>query len=132
MHFEETRKKAGDEKNEFAEKMLNNRKVVFTKTLKHFEWEHTVLAKGDLTEEVNKLKQQNGKDIIAYGRAEFASSLIQTGLVDEYHLLVSPAALPAGKAILDKLPKVAQLKLDKAIAFECGIVLPKYCHYNDI
>jgi dihydrofolate reductase len=55
-----------DESYEFAKKMIDTPKVVFTKTLDKSEWVNTVLAKGDLTEEVNKLKAQNGNDIIVY------------------------------------------------------------------
>ena len=50
---------------EGAEKINNSRKVVFTKTLNKSEWDNTVLAKGDLVDEVTKLKKQDGKDIIA-------------------------------------------------------------------
>ncbi|MEP6596156.1 MAG: hypothetical protein ABJA71_09415 [Ginsengibacter sp.] len=47
--------------------MNNTHKVVFTKTIDKSEWNNTVLAKGDLADEITKLKKQDGKDIIAYG-----------------------------------------------------------------
>src|SRR5213079_3142011 len=50
------------------------------------------LAKGNLAEEIASLKQQNGKDIIVIGGAGFVSSLINEGLIDEYHLIVNPTA----------------------------------------
>lgn len=56
-------------------------KVVFTKTLDKSVWDKAELAKGDLKEEVNKLKSQNGKDIIVYGGSSFVSALIKAGLV---------------------------------------------------
>jgi dihydrofolate reductase len=67
-----------------VDKLNNTAKVVFTKTLDRSEWDNTVLAKGDLVDEINKLKKQDGKDIIAYGGATFIYSLIQLQLVTEW------------------------------------------------
>lgn len=111
---------------EGAEKINNTAKVVFTKTLEKSEWENTILAKGDITEEINKLKNQDGKDIIAYGGGGFVSSLIKESLIDEYHLLVNPTILGDGIAIFKDLEERQNLKLVKSKAFECGIVLLCY------
>ena len=66
----------------------NTLKVVFTKTLSNSDpivmgWGNTILAEGDIIEEVNKLKNQSGRDIIAYGGGSFVSSLIREKLIDE-------------------------------------------------
>jgi dihydrofolate reductase len=115
----------------FARKMMDKPKVVFSKTLDRSDpitigWENTTIAKGDITDEVNKLKNQSGKDIIVYGGAGFDSSLIKEALIDEFHLFINPAAigngLPIFKALLNKQP----LKLVKAIPFDCGIVVLNY------
>ena len=74
-------------------------KVVFTKTLTKSEWDNTVLAKGDLVTEVNKLKNQNGKDIIAYGGGKFVSALIKENLIDELHLFINPSIIGNGMPI---------------------------------
>lgn len=84
---------------DFARKMNGTPKIVFSKTLEKSEWENAQVAKGNLTEEINKLKQGSGRDIIVYGGAGFVSSLIQEGLIDEFHLFVNPAAIGAGLAI---------------------------------
>jgi dihydrofolate reductase len=110
----------------FGKKMTDTPKVVFTKTLDKSEWDNTVLAKGDLIEEVNKLKHQNGKDIIAYGGARFVSSLIKAGLIDEYNLFVNPTALGAGMSIFKEMDAKQNYKLKKTIAFNCGIALLQY------
>ena len=73
-----------------GKKFTDTHKVVFTKTLDKSEWENTTLAKGDLTEEIAKLKSQPGNDIIAYGGSTFVSSLIKSDLIDELHLFVNP------------------------------------------
>lgn len=107
-------------------KFAETHKVVFSKTLAKSEWEHTVLAKGDLVDGIYKLKQQAGQDIIAYGGATFVSALIQHGLIDEYHLFVNPAAIGNGLAIFNKLEGEQTLTLVKASTFDCGIVMLHY------
>jgi len=109
-----------------ADKINRTPKVVFTKTLEKSEWANTVLATGDLVEEVNRRKAQEGKDMIAYGGGTFVSSLIQAGLIDEFHLLVNPVALGKGMPIFQNLEEKQNLTLKKSIAFSCGIVLLCY------
>lgn len=107
-------------------KFTDTHKVVFTKTLEKAEWDHTVLAKGDLVDEITALKNQAGKDIIAYGGATFVSALIQHGLIDEYHLFINPTAIGNGLPIFNGLDRNRNLRLVKATAFECGIVVLNY------
>lgn len=101
-------------------------KVVFTKTLDQSPWGNTALAKGDLADEINRLKQQNGKDIIAYGGGTFVSALIGQDLIDEYHLFVNPVAIGKGMAIFQTLGRNLNLSLVKATPFDCGIVVLHY------
>jgi dihydrofolate reductase len=107
-------------------KMNNTPKVVFTKTLDKSAWDNTVLAKGYLGDEINKLKSQNGQDMIAYGGVTFVSSLIKTNLIDEYHLFVNPVAIGTGMSIFKGLGNKQNLTLKKSLAFACGIVLLYY------
>ena len=109
-----------------AKKFVDIPKVVFTKTLSKSSWKNTTLAKGDLLEEVNKLKRQDGKGIIVYGGAGFVSSLIQHNLIDDYHLFINPAAIGKGMAIFNKVKDQFNLKLLKSNAFSCGIVVNHY------
>lgn len=110
----------------FAKKMIETPKVVFTKTLNKSKWVNTDIATGDLTGEINKLKRQEGKDIIVYGGASFDSSLIKAGLIDEFHLFVNPAAIGKGMTIFKDLNEIQKLILVKSLAFDCGIVLLHY------
>ncbi len=83
-------------------KFTGTPKVVFTKTLARSGWDNTVLAKGNLVDEIADLKKRDGRDIIAYGGATFVSALIQHGLIDEYHLFVNPAAsVPVRRYLID-------------------------------
>jgi dihydrofolate reductase len=106
--------------------MVNTPKIVFTKTLTRSGWDNTTLATGDIKEEVNKLKDQNGKDIVVYGGAGFVSSLIKEGLIDEYHLFVDPAAIGAGMPIFRELVRIQQFSLVKCIPSESGTVVLVY------
>jgi dihydrofolate reductase len=110
----------------FAKKMIETPKVVFTKTLNKSKWVNTDIATGDLTDEINKLKRQEGKDIIVYGGASFDSSLIKAGLIDEFHLFVNPAAIGNGMTIFKDLNEMQKFTLVKSTAFDCGIVLLHY------
>lgn len=101
-------------------------KVVFSKTLDASLWEDTVLAKGELVDEITALKNRDGQDIIAYGGATFVSSLIQYGLIDEYHLFINPAAIGSGMSIFKELRSKQELKLVKASPFDCGMVVLHY------
>jgi dihydrofolate reductase len=111
---------------EGADKFNSTKKVVFTKTLEKSKWDNTVLAKGDLVDEITKLKKQDGKDIIAYGGATFVSALIKHGLIDEFHLFINPTAIGNGKSIFKELDSKQNLILVKSTSFECGIVVLNY------
>ena len=115
-------KKPDDPWYPFAKKMIETPKVVFTKTLKVSKWVNTVLATGDLTDEIMKLKSESGKDIIVYGGATFDSSLIKAGLIDEFHLLIEPAAIGSGMAIFKDLKEVQKFTMIKTTPFDSGIV----------
>lgn len=111
---------------EFAKKMVDYPKVVFTKTLDKSVWANTELAKGNLVDEITKLKNGNGKDIIVYGGATFVSNLIKENLIEEFHLFVNPAAIGAGMSIFSKLVGKQNFKLIKSKGFDCGITLINY------
>jgi dihydrofolate reductase len=110
----------------FGKKMNDTPRVVFTKTLKESGWNNVVVANGDLAEEITKLKNQTGKDIIVYGGSTFVSSLIKAGLIDEYNLFVNPVAIGNGMTMFRSLEEKLTLKLENSVAFSCGIVLLKY------
>jgi dihydrofolate reductase len=107
-------------------KLTDTPKVVFSKTLDQSEWDNTVLAKGDLTAEITKLKNQDGQDIIAYGGATFVSALIKNGLIDEFHLFINPAAIGSGMPIFKELGHNLPMTLIKSTAFDCGIIALHY------
>jgi dihydrofolate reductase len=103
-------------------------KVVFSKTLQQPSslWNNTRLAKGELAEEINNLKEQPGRDIIVYGGASFVASLARQGLIDEYNLFVNPVVIGKGLFIFNALGASQMLNRIDSVAFPCGITLLKY------
>ena len=90
------------------------------------EWNNAKLAKGNLADESNTLKNQSGGDIIVYGGSGFVASLIERNLIDEYDLLVNPVAIGKSASIFGELQETLRLRLLKTRQFSCGTVLLCY------
>ncbi len=97
-------------------------KVVFSKTFDSSKWANTVVAQGDWVEAITKLKQAEGKDIIAYGGATFVSALIKAGLIDDLHLFINLAAIGSGMSIFQELAHKQALALVKATHLRVGLL----------
>lgn len=89
-------------------------------------WSHATVAGGDLATEINRLKEQDGKFILAHGGASFAQSLIRTGLVDEYRLLIHPVILGKGLPLFSAVLAPFDLKLENSIEFMTGTIANIY------
>ena len=84
----------------FAKPMNEIPKVVFSNSLTSATWDETTIAAGDLAEAVTRLKQErSGGYMLAHGGARFARSLVKTGLIDEYRLVIHPVVLGAGERL---------------------------------
>lgn len=125
-YWQDTFKKTDDPMHEFATRIVDAKKVVFTKTLDTSIWDKTELAKGDLKDEVHKLKSQEGKDIIVYGGSSFVSALIREGLIDEFHFFINPVAIGKGASAFEQLEDWQQLDLKKTITCDSGIIIAHY------
>jgi dihydrofolate reductase len=107
-------------------KFTETKKVVFTKTLDKSEWSNTILAKGNLVEEVMLLKNQTGGDIIAYGGGKFVSSLIGEKLIDELNLFVNPVVIGKGMSIFHEVTAMQSYMVVSVKNFQCGITALTY------
>ena len=112
----------------FAQRIVDARKIVFSKTLQSSKWPGVELARRPLVEEVNSLKAESGRDMIAFGGAGFASALVANDLVDEYQFYVNPIALREGLSIFKALGTDSDLKLREGEAYASGIVVTRYAH----
>ncbi len=84
----------------FAKPMNEIPKVVFSDSLASVDWGETTIATGDLTEAITRLKHERSDGyLLAHGGVRFARSLVQTGLIDEYRLVIHPVVLGAGERL---------------------------------
>jgi dihydrofolate reductase len=89
-------------------------------------WLHPTICTGKLATEIKRLKRGSGKPLLAHGGAGFARSLIGTGLIDEYMLLVHPVVLGKGMPIFSDLARPLDLALIESISFKSGEVMQIY------
>jgi dihydrofolate reductase len=85
-------------------------------------WAKPTVASGDLAEEVVRLKEQPGNFILVHGGARFAQSLVATGLIDEYRLVIHPVALGQGQPLFSALRSPVDLRLISSTPFGSGVV----------
>lgn len=89
-------------------------------------WRNPIVAHGDVSEEITRLKAQPGKPILAHGGASFARSLAAHGLIDEYRLVIHPVALGRGLALFSGLPQPLDFRLVSVKSFASGVVAHVY------
>lgn len=125
-YWSDVKANADHPENEAGITFSDTPKIVFSNTIKISLWDNTTVVNGNLVNEINKLKDQSGKDIIVYGGAEFVSSLIKEDLIDEYYLFVNPVAIKQGLTIFNKIPDMKKFNLRESKQFDCGINLLCY------
>jgi dihydrofolate reductase len=106
--------------------MNKSTKIVFSNTLTKPDWQNTRLVKGDAAEEVTKLKEQAGSDMIIFGSGKLVSSLAQKNLIDEYQFMVNPLILGRGTPLFNGLGSKISLKYIKSQVLNNGNVLLVY------
>lgn len=99
-------------------------KYVASTTLQQTEWNAT-LIRGDVAEEVAKLKQEEGQSILKFGTGELDRTLMQHNLVDEFHFWLFPVVAGSGQRLLDGID-TTHLKLLDTTRFNSGIVVLAY------
>jgi dihydrofolate reductase len=112
---------------EFAQTFVSKKKVVFSRSLASAEDENTRIVRTNLRDEILKLKQEPGKNILV-GGVDIPSQLIELGLVDEYRFVVAPIFVGEGRRLLEgvSLRERLQLKLVESKIFESGCVALRY------
>ncbi len=111
---------------ELAPTINNIQKIVFSKSLEKLTWSNSVLFTDIVPEEIRKMKEQPGKDILVVGSASIAQQLTNLGLIDEYHLLIHPVILGTGKPLFKDIKDRMNLKLVETKTFRNGVVLLRY------
>ena len=110
----------------FADRMNSLPKFVVSTTLEKLEWNNSRLIKENIAEEVSKLKQQPGQDILIAGSVELVYTLMRHDLIDEYRIMVHPVVVGSGKRLFRDGSQTKVLKLVDTKTFSSGIVVLSY------
>ncbi|MGQ8338003.1 dihydrofolate reductase family protein [Sunxiuqinia sp. A32] len=104
----------------------NVSKVVLSKTLNETGLLNTTVISDNLVENINKLKQQPGKNILIFGSPRASYSLLNAGLVDEFWIFVNPVLLGQGIPLFKNVPELINLRLIGTKTFTSGVVALHY------
>ncbi|MGA9470860.1 MAG: dihydrofolate reductase family protein [Terriglobales bacterium] len=112
---------------EFAQAFVSKKKVVFSRSLDSAEDGNTRIVRTNLRDEILKLKEEPGKDILV-GGVDIPSQLKELGLVDEYRIVVAPVVVGKGRRLFEdvSLPEKLRLKLVESKVFKSGCVALRY------
>ncbi|HET9804322.1 MAG TPA: dihydrofolate reductase family protein [Candidatus Acidoferrum sp.] len=112
---------------DFAQAFCSTSRVVFSRTLDNVDDRSTKIVRSNLRDEILKLKQESGKDILV-GGVDLPSQLMQLGLIDEYRFVVGPALAGEGRRLLDgaSLPQTLQLNFVGSRVFKSGSIALHY------
>jgi dihydrofolate reductase len=112
-----------------ADRMNNTPKLVVSRTLTTAPWgtwNNASILSNNLEDELERRKQQPGKNIVIYGSAQLVQALTQSRLIDEYHMLVHPVLLGSGKRLFAGATQPTTLTLLRTEAFTNGVVVLYY------
>ena len=110
----------------FADRMNSLPKYVVSSTLEKPEWNNSRLIRGNIPEEIKKLKREIRRNILIDGGSDLTNLLMQHDLIDEYRLLVHPIVLGKGKRLFREDSPNRELKLKEAKALSNGVVALVY------
>jgi dihydrofolate reductase len=101
-------------------------KVVLSKTISEKGLDNTTIISGQLTDNINKIKKQDGKNILIFGSPGASHSLLNEGLIDEFWLFVNPIILGQGMPLFKDITGTTKLKLVDSKTFACGVIALHY------
>jgi dihydrofolate reductase len=111
---------------EFADKFNAMPKYVVSSTLEEPEWNNSTVLEGDVAQEVAKLKQELGGNIVVHGSAQLVQTLVEHDLVDELRLMVFPVVLGAGKRLFGETSDKKPLRLVGSQVVGDGVTILTY------
>jgi dihydrofolate reductase len=111
---------------EFADKFNSMPKYVVSSTLDEPEWNNSTVLKGDVVEEVEKLRREQDGDIVVHGSAQLVQTLLEHDLVDELRLMVYPLVLGSGRRLFDETSDKKPLRLVDSKVVGDGVTILIY------
>jgi dihydrofolate reductase len=100
--------------------------VVLSKTINESTLQNTKVISDNLSENINKIKQQEGKNILIFGSPRASQSLLNEGLIDEFWLFINPIILGQGMPLFKNITGTSSLKLEESKIFSCGVIALHY------
>jgi dihydrofolate reductase len=113
-------------KGEFGDKFNSMPKYVVSSTLDEGTWNNSTVLKGDVVEEVSKLRDNLDGDIVVHGSAQLAQTLLDHDLVDELHLMVFPFVLGSGKRLFGETTDKKRFNLTDSKTVGDGVTIQIY------
>jgi dihydrofolate reductase len=101
-------------------------KVVLSRTISEKGLDNTTVISGQLADNINKIKKQDGKNILIFGSPGASRSLLNEGLIDEFWLFVNPIILGQGMPLFKEITGTTKLKLVESKTFTCGVIALHY------
>ncbi len=101
-------------------------KIVFSTTLERADWNNTRLIRDHVAEEIARLKQQPGKELMIFGSPRLTHSFLELGLIDAFHLYINPVVLGAGIPLFRNVREKTELELLHSRPFASGVVSLHY------
>jgi len=101
-------------------------KVVLSRTIREDGLQNTKVISDQLSENINKIKHQDGKNILIFGSPGASQSLLNQGLIDEFWLFVNPIILGKGMPLFKGVTGTTKLKLEDSKTFDCGVIALHY------
>jgi dihydrofolate reductase len=101
-------------------------KIVVSRSLEQTDWNNTTLIRDHVAEQIEKLKQLPGKDLMIFGSPKLTHLLAQLGLVDEYLMYLNPVLVRAGTPLFEAGSKPGKLKLLEENVFHAGVIALRY------
>ncbi len=111
---------------DFGERMNGMPKYVVSTTLQNLEWTNSHVISANVVEEISKLKEEPGQDLLLEGSGKLLHTLMEHDLVDEYRLMLHPIVLGGGKKLFESESQAKALKLVETRPLTSGIVILTY------
>ena len=118
--------KSDDPDGPIAGKLNSAKKYVVSTTLGKLDWSNSTLVKGDVVQEIKKLKQQNGPELQVHGSSNLIQTLLKHDLIDEFRLKIFPVTLGTGKRLFGEGTIPAGLKLVDSRTSTTGVIVATY------
>jgi dihydrofolate reductase len=110
-------------KGEFADKFNSMPKYVVSSTLERAEWSNSTILSGNLVDEITKLREAPGGELLINGSATLVQALLERDLLDEIRLMVFPVVLGAGRRLFGELSEKKPLRLADSQTVGAGITV---------